>query len=54
MKLVEQLDTQLKILGFEAGDLVPHSCRKGAAIMVSAGCTVSSLLLHYVFGRGGF
>ena len=39
-KLVKQLDTQLKRLGFEAGYLGSHSCSKGVATMVAAGCTV--------------
>ena len=40
-KLVKQLDTQLKRLVFEAGDLGYYSCHKGMATMVAAGCTVS-------------
>ena len=39
-KTVKQLDMQLKRLGFEAGDIGSHSCRKGVATMVAAGCTV--------------
>ena len=39
-KPVTQLDTQLKILGFETGDLGYHSCRKGVATMLDAGCAV--------------
>ena len=38
--LVKQLDMQLKILGFEAGNIGYHSCRKGVATMVASGCTV--------------
>ena len=39
-KTVKQLDMQLKRLGFEAGDIGSHSCHKGVATMVAAGCTV--------------
>ena len=39
-KLVKQLDIQPKIIGFEAGDIGYHSCHKGVAAMVAAGCTV--------------
>ena len=38
--LVKILDIQLKIIIFEAGYLGSHSCCKGVATMVSAGCTV--------------
>ena len=40
-KLVKQLDMQLKILGSEAGYIGSHSCCKGVATMLAAGCTVS-------------
>ena len=50
MKLAKQLDTQLKILGFESGDLGPHSCCKEVATMLSAGYTlnthISALCIH--------
>ena len=39
-KLVKQLDMQLKRLGFEAGYLGYHYCRKGVAKVVAAGYTV--------------
>ena len=32
---------ELQVLGVEEGDLGTHSCRKGVATMVAAGCTVS-------------
>ena len=35
-KLVKNLDMQLKRLGFEAGDLGSHFCRRGVATMVAA------------------
>ena len=37
---VKQLETQIKILGFEAGDLGSHSCCKRVATMVATGCTL--------------
>ena len=40
-KLVKHLDTKLKRLGFEAGDLGSHYCRKGVATMLAVGCAVS-------------
>ena len=40
MKLVKYLDTQLKRLDFEVGDLGSYYCHKGVATMVAAGCTV--------------
>ena len=39
-KIVKPLYTYLKIIGFEVGDLGSHSCNKGVAVMVTAGCTV--------------
>ena len=54
MKLAKQLDTQLKRLVFEAGDLGSHYCRKEVAKMLAAGCTVTPPIFHYVFGRDGF
>ena len=56
-KLVKQLDMQLKILGFEAGDLGSRYCSKGVATMVSSGCTLSPSIVSlwiwevWVFGR---
>ena len=38
MKLVKNLDMQLKILVVEAGDLGSYSCRKGVATTVSEWC----------------
>ena len=43
MKLVKQLYMQLKILGFEAGDVDYYSCCKGVAAMVAEGYAVPPL-----------
>ena len=57
IKIVKQLDMQLKILGFEAGDLGSRYCSKGVATMVSSGCTLSPSIVSlwiwevWVFGR---
>ena len=39
-KASKQLDMQLKILGFESGDLGSRYGFNGVATMVAAGCTV--------------
>ena len=52
MKLVKQFDTQLKRLGFEAGDLGTHSCRKGVAKMVATGYTVSPPIVALCIWEG--
>jgi hypothetical protein len=39
--LVSECSAELKNMGFEKADLGTHSCRKGVATMVAAGCTVS-------------
>ena len=54
MKLVKQLDTQLKRLGFEAGDLGSHSYHKGVATMVASGCTVSPPIFALCIQAGWF
>ena len=51
-KPVKQLDTQLKIVGFEAGALGSHLCRKGVAQMVYSGCTVSHTILALFIWAG--
>ena len=40
-KASKQLDMQLKIIGFEQGDIGSHYCRKGVATMLAVGCAVS-------------
>ena len=53
----KQLDMQLKIIGFEQGDIGSHYCRKGVATMVFTGCTVyppiSALCIWYGLVLGG-
>ena len=41
LQVVTDNKTELQALGVEDGDLGTHSCRKGVATMVAAGCTVS-------------
>ena len=41
LNLLNDCKDELKILGFEKDDLGSHSCRKGVATMIAAGCTVS-------------
>ena len=36
--LLKHLDTKLKRLGFETGDLGSHSCHNGVSTMIAAGC----------------
>ena len=41
LQLIAYNKYELQQLGVEEGDLGTHSCRKGVATMVAAGCTVS-------------
>ena len=46
------MDTHLKRLGFEAGDLGSHSCRKVLDTMVAAGCTASPPIVELCIQEG--
>ena len=41
LQTISENKAELQLLGVEDGDLGTHSCRKGVATMVAAGCTVS-------------
>ena len=41
LQMISDNKSELQQLGVEEGDLGTHSCRKGVATMVAAGCTVS-------------
>ena len=41
LQMIADNKSELELLGVEEGDLRTHSCRKGVATMVAAGCTVS-------------
>ena len=41
LNLLDECKDDLKIFGFDKDDLGSHSCRKGVATMIAAGCTVS-------------
>ena len=43
---------ELQLLGVEEGDLGTHSCRKGVATMVAAGCTVSPPIVSICIRAG--
>ena len=53
-KLVKQLDTQLKIIGFEEGYLGSHYCQKGVATIVDAGCTMTPPIVALFIQTGWF
>ena len=40
-RMVKSCASELKLLGFEPGDLGTHLSRKGVATMIAAGCTIS-------------
>lgn len=40
-RMVKSCASELKLLGFEPGDLGTHSSRKGVATMIADGCTIS-------------
>ena len=39
--ILEKLKPELKIMGYQEGDIGTHSCRKGVATFIASGCTVS-------------
>ena len=59
LQLIADNKYELQQLGVEEGDLGTHSCRKGVATMVAAGCTVSPPIVSicvragWVMGGGG-
>ena len=51
-ELLHETKDELAIFGIEEGDLGTHSCRKGVARMVGAGCTVSPPIVSICIRAG--
>ena len=52
LQMISNYKSELQQLGVEEGDLGTHSCRKGVATMVAAGCTVSSPIVSICVRAG--
>ena len=52
MATLKELEEELKMFGVNVGNLGTHSCRKGVASMVAAGCTVSPPIVSLCIRAG--